>query len=79
VWITEFEQLLSPIGISFWGSSILIGILHYFLLIKLHSKDIAVRLNQRVVIISTGMTIGLSIVALIIEFTVFSMPRTGKI
>ncbi|HFJ9501365.1 TPA: hypothetical protein ACGW22_005083 [Bacillus paranthracis] len=74
LWIFNYEKLVTGIGVIIWISSILLGLSIYFLYHKLNIKEKSIIISGNVVFSSTLMTIILGLFALIIMFTVSTMP-----
>ncbi|MCJ7992504.1 hypothetical protein MUB15_31125 [Priestia sp. OVS21] len=73
-WIFEWEKLVTQIGLITWIVSIILGIVVYFIYLKLSLKDKKSIVNKRIVLCSTLLTIVLAMGALLIEFVTSSMP-----
>ncbi|MEW4211653.1 hypothetical protein Q0O85_24235 [Priestia megaterium] len=73
-WIFDWEKLVTQIGLITWIVSIVLGIIIYFIHLKLSLKDKKSIVNKRIVLCSTILTIVLSMGALLIEFVTSSMP-----
>ncbi|MEC1070865.1 hypothetical protein [Priestia megaterium] len=73
-WIFDWEKLVTQIGLITWIVSIVLGIVIYFIYLKLSLKDKKSIVNRRIVLCSTLLTIVLAMGALLIEFVTSSMP-----
>ncbi|MBY0029299.1 hypothetical protein CCZ20_22405 [Priestia aryabhattai] len=73
-WIFDWEKLVTQIGLITWIVSIVLGIVVYFIYLKLSLKDKESIVNKRIVLCSTLLTIVLAMGALLIEFVTSSMP-----
>ncbi|XIH41337.1 hypothetical protein C1N68_27335 (plasmid) [Priestia aryabhattai] len=73
-WIFDWEKLVTQIGLITWIVSIILGIVVYFIYLKLSLKDKKSIVNKRIVLCSTLLTIVLAMGALLIEFVTSSMP-----
>ncbi|MEW4265200.1 hypothetical protein Q0N30_16035 [Priestia megaterium] len=73
-WIFDWEKLVTQIGLITWIVSIVLGIVVYFIYLKLSLKDKKSIVNKRIVLCSTLLTIVLAMGALLIEFVTSSMP-----
>jgi hypothetical protein len=73
-WVFDWEKLITPIGLAGWGGSIIAGFIVYgFYEAKENGKK-SIKLQRYILIGSTGMTICLAVLALIIELITSSMP-----
>ncbi|MGP0689678.1 hypothetical protein ACW5UC_24335 [Priestia aryabhattai] len=73
-WIFDWEKLVTQIGLITWSVSIVLGIVIYFIYLKLSLKDKKSIVNRRIVLCSTLLKIVLAMGALLIEFVTSSMP-----
>ncbi|MGA0636209.1 hypothetical protein ACN77G_29995 (plasmid) [Bacillus thuringiensis] len=73
-WIFDYEKLETEIGLIIWVGSILLDVLIYHLYRKLITTEKSIVLSKSIVFGTTLMTLLLGIIALIIVFTVSSMP-----
>ncbi|MFT0604269.1 hypothetical protein ACMHYP_26025 [Bacillus cereus] len=73
-WIFNYEKLETEIGLITWVGSILLGVLIYRSYRKLISTEKSIVLCKSIVFGTTLMTLLLGVFALIIVFTVSSMP-----
>ncbi|MFE0621574.1 hypothetical protein ACFW1J_09210 [Priestia aryabhattai] len=73
-WIFDWEKLVTQIGLITWIVSIVLGIVVYFIYLKLSLKDKESIVNKRIVLCSTLLTIVLAMGALLIEIVTSSMP-----
>ncbi|MCM3644705.1 hypothetical protein M4D68_26670 [Priestia aryabhattai] len=73
-WIFDWEKLVTQIGLITWSVSIVLGIVIYFIYLKLSLKDKKSIVNRRIVLCSTLLTLVIAMGALLIEFVTSSMP-----
>ncbi|CRK83409.1 hypothetical protein [Neobacillus massiliamazoniensis] len=73
-WIFDWKKLVTETGLIVWVSSILLGVIIYLLYRRLNTAEKSIVVTKRIVFTSTLITVLLGFFALIIEFTVSSMP-----
>jgi hypothetical protein len=73
-WIFDWKKLVIETGLIVWVSSILLGVIIYLLYRRLNTAEKSIVVTKRIVFTSTLITVLLGFFALIIEFTVSSMP-----
>jgi hypothetical protein len=73
-WIFDWEKLVTQFGLITWIVSIILGVVIYFIYLKLALKDKKSIVNKRIVLCSTLLTIVLAMGALLIESVTSSMP-----
>lgn len=73
-WISDWEKLITQIGLTFWIGSILLGVIIYLAYRKLNRTGKSILVFKKLVFGSTFLTIFLGVFALIIEFITSSMP-----
>jgi hypothetical protein len=73
-WIFDWKKLVIETGLIVWVSSILLGVIIYLLYRRLNTEEKSIVVTKRIVFTSTLLTVLLGVFALIIEFTVSSMP-----
>ena len=74
LWIFDWKKLVTQIGLITWIVSIVLGVVIYFIYLKLALKDKKSIVSKRIVLCSTSLTIILAMGALLIEFVTRSMP-----
>ncbi|WP_404430806.1 hypothetical protein [Sutcliffiella horikoshii] len=71
-WIFDWEKLTTDVGLISWIGSIILGI--FIFIINRKSITSEKNLSQKIISVTTFMTILLGIFALMIEFITSSMP-----
>ncbi|SFA53028.1 hypothetical protein SAMN05192569_10407 [Parageobacillus thermantarcticus] len=74
LWIFDWRHLATKAGLMIWISSIVLGILLYFIYSKFVEDGKFSIVSRKTVFSSTAMTVILAVLALVIEAITKSMP-----